>query len=348
MSAATTAVFPEPHIFVAGAGEPSLRWGVLAPGRIASAFVGAAHAHTAQRFIAAASRTRERAEAFAQAHGIDRPYGSYAQLVADEGVDVVYVAAPASEHVALGLLAIEAGKHVVIEKPLATTASDARRLVDAARRRGVFLMEAMWSRYFPQASVIRQLIEAGELGDVRTVFADFSMVANPDPSHRLHRPELGGGALLDLGVYPLQLSSMVAGPPTDIVAVGSLSPTGVDASSTSVLRHAGGVRSTLIASIAERSPSRAYVAGSTGRIELDGPFHVPAGLWLGRNDFSATRERWEDPTGITLFDGLCWEATAAATYIGDGRPESPIHTHAETVGILSAIDEIRRQLTAAR
>lgn len=342
-----TSIFPEPDIFVAGSGEPQLRWGVLAPGNIASAFVKAAHKHTTQRFVAAASRSAERAREFTERFGIARAYGGYEHLVADPDVDVVYVAAPASEHLELGMLAIQAGKNVVIEKPLATNASDARQLTEAARAAGVFLMEALWSRYFPQASVIRKLVADGVLGEVRSVFADFGMAGNPDPSHRLHRPDLGGGALLDLGIYPIQFSSMVLGPPTEVVSMGVLEKTGVDAMSTSFLRHATGAQATVLTSIGERTPSRAYIAGAEGRIELDGPFHIPGGLTFGVNDFLSAPQRWDDPTGVTMMDGLSWEATAAARYIGEARSESPLHTHAETVQILGTIDEIRDQLQRA-
>lgn len=339
--------FPVPVIYSPGQGEPALRWGVLAPGKIASNFVSAVFAHTQQRIVAAGSRSLKRAEEFCARTGVERAYGSYEQLVSDPNIDVVYVAAPQSEHLTLGLLALSAGKHVVIEKPLATSAAEARQLVRAAQDGGVFLMEAMWSRYFPQASVIRQLLDDGLLGEVHTVFADFSMAAPRNDSHRLYRRDLGGGALLDLGIYPVQFASMVLGPPDSVTALGALTHTGVDAASTSILQYQSGARSTLITSILERTPSRAYAAGSAARIELEGPFHMPGGLTLGVNDFSIAPERWEDPTGITGFGGLSWEATAAARFIGEGRIESPVHNHEEIVGILGTIDEIGQQLFTA-
>lgn len=340
--------FPEPELYAPGQGEPVMRWGVLGPGNIAGAFVRAMLAHTQQRVVAVASRSAERAEAFRARMGVDRAYGSYSRLVADRDVDVVYVSTPQSEHLPLGLLALEAGKHVVIEKPLATTAADARTLVAAAREAGVFLMEAMWSRYFPQTSVIRRLAADGALGNVRSVFADFGHAVPADETHRLYRPDLGGGALLDLGVYPVQFSSMVLGRPAAITTIGALTHTGVDAYSTSILQHPSGAQSTLSTSLLARTPSRAYIAGTEARIELDGPFHVPAGFSLGVNDFTAAPVRWDDPTGLTLYDGLSWEATAAAKFIGEGRAESPVHTLGETIEILETIDEMRRQLHAAR
>ncbi|MCI2959476.1 Gfo/Idh/MocA family oxidoreductase [Agromyces atrinae] len=338
--------FPEPELFAPNTGEPALRWGVLAPGQIAGAFVGALHRCTAQRVHAVGSRSLERAEKFARDHGIPRASGSYDAVVGDPDIDVVYIAAPQSEHLALGLLAIAAGKHVLIEKPLATTATDARILVDAAREAGVFLMEAMWSRYLPQSSVIRTLIADGALGDVRSVSADHGQAIPFDPEHRLYRPDLGGGALLDLGIYPVQLASMILGAPTQITAVGGMTETGVDAYSTLVLDHGPHRHATLTTTLEVRTPTVAAIVGTEARIEMGSPFHIPTTLTLADNGFLTETLHWEDPTGLPVFDGLSWEATALARYIGEGRTESPLHTLDETVAILATIDEARRQLTA--
>jgi predicted dehydrogenase len=340
-------VFPEARIFAPNAGEPSLRWGVLAPGEIARSFAQAMRQHTAQRLIAVASRSKERAAAFAGRFEVEAVHDSYEALVANPEVDVVYVAAPASEHVALGLLAIAAGKHVLIEKPLATDAAGARRLANAARSRSVFLMEAMWSRYLPQASVIRRLIADGVIGIARGVIADHSQAVAVDPDHRLYRADLGGGALLDLGIYPIQFDSMIFGAPQQITAIGGLTETGVDAYSTLVLGHGPAVQSTVTTSILARAGSRATVFGDTGRIDIDGPHHVPTTLTLRDNNVLGPRLTWSDPTGISFYGGLSWEATAVATFIGEGRIESPLHTLDETVSILETIDEAQRQLRAA-
>ena len=205
---------PSPELFLPGRGEPALRWGVVGTGWIAGFFVAAIAAHTAQRVVAVTSRSHERAREFAARHGIEQAHASTEGLLDDASVDVVYVAAPQSEHLEIGLQAIAAGKHVLMEKPLATSAGDAQRLVDAATAAGVFLMEAMWSRYQPQALVIRELIRDGVLGDVRSVIADHGQAIAADPGHRLLLPGTGGGALLDLGIYPIQLDSMVLGAPT--------------------------------------------------------------------------------------------------------------------------------------
>lgn len=259
-------------------------------------------------------------------------------------VDIVYIATPHSEHLAQGLLALRAGKHVLIEKPITTCAADARVLVQEARARGLFLMEAMWSRYLPHALVLRALSESGALGSVRHVFADLSQLGPSDPAHRQRNPALGGGALLDLGVYTVQLSSMLLGTPTAITATGALTDTGVDAFSTLVLSHRQHAQSTLISSIVGRSTSTAYVSGTEARVDLGASFHNPTTLQLAGNSDATAAALWQDPTGIRGYDGLCWQATAAARFIGEGRTESPLHPLDEVVQIMTTLDTARAQL----
>ncbi|PPV07537.1 oxidoreductase [Xanthomonas bromi] len=336
--------FPTPDLFLPGQGEPALRWGVLGPGNIASAFVGALRRNTHQRPVAVASRSRARAQEFATAWSMEYAYDSYEALVCNPDVDIVYVATPHSEHLEHGLLALRAGKHVLIEKPMTTCAQDARVLVREARARGLFLMEAMWSRYLPHTSVVRKLLAEAALGDIRHVFADLSQSGPRDPSHRQRNVALGGGALLDLGVYAVQFSSMILGAPSAITAVGALTQTGVDAYSTVVLSHGGHAQSTLISSIVARSNSTAYVTGSAGRIDLAGDFHSPTTLRLAGNDSATEPLLWTDPTGLDGYRGLSWQATAAARYIGQGLTESPLHPLDEVLRIMATLDVARSQL----
>lgn len=338
--------FPEAEIFFPGQGEPELRWGIIAPGWVAGNFAGAVNRHTHQTLAAVASRSLDRAEKFANEHGIGRAYDSYLELVDDPEIDVVYVASPHSEHLEQGLLAIAAGKHVLIEKPIATSAAAARTLVAAAAGAGVMLMEAMWSRYQPQTSVVRKLVTDGVLGEIASVVADHGQAMPFDPQGRMFNPDLAGGALLDLGIYPVQFDSMVLGAPTSITAVGAMTETGVDACSTLVLGHDGIAQSTLTTSLLASTPNSALVAGTEARLEIDGPFHLPTSMTLRDNSFFGPRQTWQDPTGVSLLDGLAWEATAFARYAGEGRSESPLHTLDETVSILETIDEARRQVRA--
>ncbi|MEV6151474.1 Gfo/Idh/MocA family oxidoreductase [Nonomuraea sp. NPDC052129] len=337
---------PDPDLYLPGTGEPSLRWGLVGPGWIAGEFAKALRAHTAQRVVAVSSRSADRAAAFAAEHGIKVALGSTEQLVTHPEVDVVYIATPQSEHLSIGLAAIAAGKHVLIEKPITVSAAEARTLADAARAAGVLVMEAMWSRYLPQTSVIRKLLADGVLGEVRVVLADHGQAITADPQHRLYRPELGGGALLDLGIYPVQFSSMVLGAPTRVVAVGGMTKTGVDAYSTLVLTHEGDAQSTLYSSILARTSMTAVIAGSAATISVDGSFYTPTSFTLADSNPFAPVLTWSDPTDLKLFAGLSWEATALARFVGEGRTESPVHTLDETVSILDTIDQARAQLAA--
>jgi len=329
---------PEPEFFTTDSGEPSLRWGVLGPGWIAGEFVTAMRRHTIQLPVAVGSRSAERAATFAAQHGMERSYGSYEALVGDPEIDVVYIATPQSEHLKLGLLALAAGKHVMIEKPLAMNADEARELVDAARAADRLLMEAMWFRYLPQASVIRTLLADGTLGTVHGVHAEHGQPIPFDAAHRLYRPELGGGAMLDLGIYPVQLDSMVFGAPQGITATGGRSSTGVDAYATLVLGHGDGVQSTLTTTLLARTPNRATIFGDRTRIEMSEFFYTPSSFRLLDNSHEGDGLEFTDPSGRKLFDGLSWEATALARYVGEGRRESPLHTLDETVSIAATMD----------
>jgi predicted dehydrogenase len=293
---------------------------------------------------AVGSRSLDRAAQFAARFEIPNPCSSYDELVARDDVDIVYVASPQSEHVRLALLAVAAGKHVVVEKPMATNAEDARRLVEAAREAGVFLMEAMWTRYLPQSDVIRRLVQDGVLGDIEVVIADHGQAIPRDPSHRLWKPELGGGVLGDIGIYPIAFSSELLGTPTEILAQGALTSTGVDAYATLALAHANGAHAVISTGMLTRTPVIATIGGSAARIEIAAPFFAPTSFTLAPPEIFGDSLTWTDPTGMTGYDGLSWEATAAARFIDEGRTESPLHGHEETVAILATIDEARRQI----
>ncbi len=328
-------------------GGPTLRWGVLAPGRIAADFVGTLHANSDQRMHAVASRSLERATAFGARFGIDRAYDSYERLVVDPGIDIVYVAAPHSEHRALALLAIAAGKHVLIEKPIALTAPEAREIADAARAAGVFAMEAMWARFLPQTTVIAALLADGALGEIGLVAADYGSIFDFEPSSRAFDPALGGGALLDLGVYPVWFAHFVLGRPDRVVASGSLTSTGVDGQAAILYSTASGAEALLSTSMLVSTPVRATVSGSLASIDIDAPFVAPGGFAVYRDGLDAPL-RWEDPTELRWRDGLVWQATAVAHHVADGLTESPLHPLDVSIAVLETLDEARRQLGLAR
>ena len=319
---------------------PPLRWGVLAPGRIAGAFVDALRTNTRQRLVAVGSRSSDRAAQFAGTYGAERPYDSYEQLVADPDVDVVYVASPHSEHHALALLAIAAGKHVLVEKAFCRNAIEAREVMRAARAAGVLVMEAMWTRFLPQTDVLRQLLADGVLGEVITVLADHGQSFAPDPSGRLFNPALAGGALLDLGIYPLSFASFVLGEPDLVIAAGRLTDTGVDGQ-VSITLGRGAAQACLNTTLWSRTPTTASISGTVARAELSGPFYAPGVLTLTGSE---ERQLVRAPDAVTGHQGLCYEAAHLATLVADGATESPLLPAEETIGILSIIDEIRRQI----
>lgn len=323
-------------------GGPVLRWGVVAPGGIAADFVRALHTHTDQRVVSVASRSSDRAAQFAQQHGIARSHGGYTELYADPDVQIVYVASPHSEHLRLATDAIAAGKHVLIEKPIGLSADEARAIRDAAATAGVFAMEAMWTRFVPQTDVMLQLRDAGDLGEVRLVTADLGFAAKP--SGRLFDPQLGGGALLDLGVYPVWLSHLLLGMPETVRATGTLTESGVDEQSALVLDYASGAQALLSTSIRVTSPGRAAVSGTAGRVEIDPFFVFPSGFAVSRGDDSA---RFDDRSGLTYRQGMAWQAAAVARHVDDGLLESPLHPLQSTIEVMTIVDDARRQLAAS-
>jgi len=322
---------------------PPIRWGVLGPGEIAGDFTAALLAHTRQRVVAVGSRSADRAAAFAARFGVPNVHASYEALVADPDVDVVYVASPHSEHARHALAAIAAGKHVLVEKPVATTAALARRIFDAAADAGVFAMEAMWTRFLPQTGIVARLLADGALGDVSLATADFAGGAAPrDPSSRLLDPALAGGALLDLGVYTTWWSHLVLGRPDDVVARGVLGPTGVDEQAT-VLVQAGAATGIGTVGFRGRTAWTASVSGSAGRIDIDSPWWASSGLTLLDAD-GAVQDRWVDPFGRPLRQGLCYQAAAAATAIAEGRTGCEEHPADRAVEVLETLDAARHAL----
>lgn len=330
-----TPVLPDP------AAVPALRWGVIGTG-IADRFVPALHAHTTQRVVAVTARDAEKTAAFAARHGIPRVAESVDALVNDSEVDVVYIATPHPLHREQALAAIAAGKHVLIEKPIAMSADEAREITDAGRTAGVFVTEAMWTRYLPQTEILRLLLADGAIGEVRLVTADFGFTMPFDPSHRLWNTELGGGALLDAGVYPISFAASVLGPPTEIVTRGDLGPGDVDARADLLLSYASGARAFASTSLVTALPVVASVIGSEGRIDLHSPFFGPSGItWTRGGMGSDETATWIDDRFEAVHEGLGYQATAVASYIGEGLAESPVHTHDDIVGVMHVIDVAR-------
>jgi len=316
---------------------PGLRWGILATGGIAHSFTSDL---TASGFTvsAAGSRSQPSADAFAAEFGIGHAHGSYDALVADDTVDAVYVATPHPMHHECALLAIEAGKHVLVEKSFTVNAGQARDLADRAAARGVVVMEAMWTRFLPHMVRIRDLIASGALGDVRTVLADHSQSISTDPGHRLQNPELGGGALLDLGIYPVSLAIDILGFPTSMTVNASMTPTGVDRQIALQLEHEGGRQSVLHSVLDTAGPNRAAILGTSAWIEIDPVWYTATSFTLYDHD-GVVLERFEHPLSTRGMEFQAWELERRAA--GEPATSLPIE---ETVAIMGVLDDARAQI----
>lgn len=314
----------------------SLRWGILGPGGIARAFTS--DLRTAGLDVAAVgSRRQQTADAFAADFGIPRAHGSYEDLVADPDVDIVYVATPHPMHAANALLAIEAGKHVLVEKPFTLNAAEAAEVRDAAAARGVLAMEAMWTRYLPHMVRIRELIASGALGEVRAVIADHTQLLPDDPAHRINALELGGGALLDLGIYPISFAWDVLGAPLSIAASARLGDAGSDTEVATVMAHESGAISTSLSASRAAGPNTATVIGTQARIEIDRVWYSATSFRVVGPDGAVREEYRSDIDGR----GMQYQALAAERVIGEGRTDSDILPIDETIAIMETLDEIR-------
>lgn len=336
-----TTMLPSPRTLDAR-DAPVLRWGVLGCGRIAASMVTALREGTDQRVVAVGSRDLARARRFADRFSIGRAHGSYADLVADEEVDAIYVATPHSEHHAHALLAIGAGKHVLVEKAFTRNAAEARDVLDAARAAGVTCVEAMWSRFLPGYDVIRRAVEEDVIGRLRTIVADHGQRLHPDGPARLARPELAGGALLDLGVYPIHLAAMLMPRVDQLTAVGTLTDLGVDEQEVVGLRDASGVVAAVSATMTARTPTRAVISGTRARLEIGDVFYRPTWVRLVGLDGEEI-DVWRETPGDTAI-GLRHEAVELARCVGAGRAESALLPWAETLRVMELMDRVRAQI----
>jgi predicted dehydrogenase len=317
----------------------NIRWGILATGYIAHAFVE--DLRTAGLTISAVgSRRLDAAQEFAAQYDIPHAYGSYEELVADPDVDIVYVASPHSHHREHAILALEAGKHVLIEKAVTLDATQATAIRDAATERGLLAMEAMWTRYLPHMVRIRQLIADGALGEVRLVIADHTQSLPTDPQHRLNALELGGGALLDLGIYPVSFAWDILGPMTDVRALGRLGSTGADTEAAIAATHDGGTVSSIAMSSRGAGPNTAHVVGTAARIDIDAVWYAPTSFRVTATDGTVLEEYASDVPGR----GMQFQALYAEQLIRGGRTTSDLLPFDESVAIMRALDDVRTQL----
>ncbi|WP_127475930.1 Gfo/Idh/MocA family protein [Microbacterium sulfonylureivorans] len=319
--------------------SPGLRWGILGPGGIARAF--AADLRTAGLdLVAVGSRSVDSAAAFAADFDVAHVHGSYESLVSDPDIDIVYIATPHPFHAEQAILALEHGKHVLVEKPFTLTADEAAAVRDVAVERGLLAMEAMWTRYLPHMARIREIVAAGTLGEIRVVMADHTQRISSDPAHRLNDLALGGGALLDLGIYPLSFAWDILGEPLTIAASARLGETGADTEVATIMSHVSGALSTSISASRSAGPNTAHIVGTEARIDIDR-------VW-----YSATSFRVIAPDGEVLEDyvsdiqgrGMQYQALAAERIIAAGLTDSDLLPIDETVAIMATLDEVREHV----
>jgi predicted dehydrogenase len=315
----------------------SVRWGILGTGRIAHEFAAGLRDTPDAETLAVGSRTKKSASDFAASFGIARHYGSYADLVSDPDVDVVYVATPHPFHEANAAQCLKAGKHVLCEKPMTVNAAQAERLIALAGDRDLFLMEGMWTRFFPLMERVRHLLSSGAIGEPRLLNVDFGFRAPFDPLQRLFNPDLGGGALLDVGVYCVSLASMIFGSPDRVTGLAHLGETGVDEQSAAILEHGQGCISTISIATRTATPQEATIAGTEGRIRIHPEWWKPTVMTHSRTGKA-------DETIEVLYkgNGFPHEAAEVMRCITSGAHESDVMPLRETLDIARTMDELRR------
>ncbi len=314
----------------------TIRWGILGSGQIAHRMAEALRILPDAELIAIGSRSRDKAEGFGREYDVPLRFDRYEDLVACPEVDVVYVATPHSLHARDATLALRAGKPVLCEKPLTVNASEAEALIAFARSERLFLMEAMWTRFVPAVVKLREWIAAGAIGEVHLFTANIGWRHPFDPQSRLFDPELAGGALLDLGVYPVSLASMLLGAPSDVSGVMHPAPTGVDAQCAVSLAYSNGALATFIATLSCETPRNALVVGSEGWIRIHSPITNPETLTRGTPDGS--EETVQLPY---LGNGYTHEAIEVMECLRSGRLESDVMRLDESLSIMLTLDAIR-------
>jgi predicted dehydrogenase len=315
-----------------------IRWGILGTGNIAAQFARGLAVLPEAELVAVGSRAEGTAVTFAQQFNIPHARATYESLAQDVQVDVIYVATPHVFHMENSLLCLEQGKAVLCEKPFAINKQQAERVFTAAHDKGLFVMEAMWTYFLPAMVKVRQLLAEEAIGEVRMLTADFGFRTSINAESRLFDPALGGGALLDVGIYPLALAQMIFGSPTEIRSLAHLGETGIDEQAAVILGYGGGELALLHTAVRTESPQEAIIMGTDGRIKIHAPWWMPSRLTLtqpGRPD--------QELEVSFLGNGYNYEATAVMESLRAGQTEHPLMPWATTLALLETMDTIRGQ-----
>ncbi|WP_336985074.1 Gfo/Idh/MocA family oxidoreductase [Asaia sp. HN128] len=331
---------PEPDCLAPSA-IPALRWGVIGPGWIAERFVQSVQRFTNQKIMGIESRDGARAAAFARR--FDIPHSFDGAMSADPRIDALYIATPHPFHFEMARRAIEAGKPVLVEKPLCVSAAEARELVELARARHVFLMEAYWTDFLPKFSVLRKVLAEGLIGEIVTVMADHGEFFPPE--HRIMRADLGGGPMLDLGTYVIGLATGILGRPDQVMAHSTRAESGVDGQTGMLFQYRGGAQAVLHTSLLSHTPCGAVIAGREGMITLAGKFYTPGPFVLSANDPSRTLT-FDEPR--SAYDGLHFQVEHMAWCLGQGMTQSPIRPLSASLLALETMDRARAAGHATR
>lgn len=315
---------------------PALRWGIMGTGWIADHFVRSVLAHTRQQIAAVGSRGAESAGAFAKRHGIATAHSSYQALVEDDGIDVIYIATPHIAHRDHALMALEAGRHVLVEKPMALDHAQAAEIVETARARGLFLAEALWTYFLPKFDVIDQLLADDVLGEIRSIHTEYGEYFTPD--HRIFDPQLAGGPLLDLGTYPVSLLARLLGPVRQVVGLKQDDPSGVHGQLAVVMRNDQGNLGTMATTLYGLTPTNAAIVGSKAALHFGSEFNLPGPFTLLSKDGSTPLNYIEPPA--RHFEGLFYEAAEVARCVHAGLTETPKRTVDATLGTMKLLDQI--------
>jgi len=314
-----------------------LRWGLIGTGGIARAFARDLARTSGQIVAAVGSRSLEKAKEFTNAHG-GTPCGSYEELVTSD-IDAVYVATPHPMHAPNTILALNHGKPVLCEKPFAVNARESAAMITAARHNNLLLVEAMWSRFLPHYRRLRELVKQGDIGEIISIAADHGQNLPLPKYYRLHAPELAGGALLDLGIYPISFAYYLLGKPQSVVAKAEFTPTGVDSQTSMIFRYESGAHANLTTTLLAKTPCTATVVGTLGTIFIDGDFYTPTSMRLKKIDGTIV----EFPREYEGH-GLREQAIEFAALLKADKKESDLMSHADTQSIMETMDELRAQI----
>ena len=315
-----------------------IKWGIIGPGKIAGLFAHDLLMVEGARIYAVASRDAERGRTFAESFGADVCYGSYHDLVTDPRVDVVYVATPHVFHFPHTMLALSHGKPVLCEKPLAMNEAEVMAMTGEAGKRGLFLMEALWTRFIPATGKVLELLGEGAIGEVLSVEADFGFLADTDPQKRMYNLALGGGSLMDIGIYPVYLSLLIMGLPEKIQAKATFANSRVDNHCSMVFDYGQGRRALLESTTLKNTPTGAVIRGSKGLIRMHPRFHHCKKISLQTK--GKTREFEIGYRG----NGFCDEIEEVMHCLQTAKTQSDKMPHSMSLDLIRTLDRVRAEI----